>query len=143
MADLLKFLKLHPAASLPTRRSEHAAGLDLFSLEEITIHPGERAAVKTGLSVSIPRGFYGKIAANTGSAVSHGVSVLAGVIDSDYRGEIVCVIINLGENPFHIAKEGRIAQLIIRAILLAEPQWAENLDDTERGECGFGSTGSN
>lgn len=137
----LKFKQLHPAARLPTRGSAESAGLDLYSIEDMEIPAGGRAAVQTGLAVAIPHGYYGRIAPRSGLAVRHGVDVLAGVIDADYRGHLKCALINHGAETFHIAAGQRIAQLIIEAIITPAPQWAEDLDDTARGAGGFGSTG--
>ena len=89
MSERLNFKRLHPEARLPTRGSAGAAGLDLCAVERLTIESGGRAAVRTGLAVAIPRGFYGRVAPRSGLAVRHGLDVLAGVIDSDYRGEIL------------------------------------------------------
>ena len=137
----LKFLRLHPDARLPTRGSEGAAGLDLYAVEGITIAVGKRAAVRTGLSVAIAPGYYGRVAPRSGLAMKHGIDVLAGVIDSDYRGEIVCVLINLGDDSFFVEAGSRIAQLIVEAIASPQPEWAEELTETTRGTGGFGSTG--
>lgn len=143
MPDELKFLRLHPAAKLPTRGSRQAAGLDLYSIEDVTLEAtGGRAAVRTGLAVAIPRGFYGRIAPRSGLAVNYGLDVLAGVIDSDYRGEIVCALVNHGREALTIDAGQRVAQLILEAIIAPEPVWADALDETTRGAGGFGSTGS-
>jgi dUTP pyrophosphatase len=137
----LSFKRLHAEAKLPTRGSAEAAGLDIYAVERVLLAPGERAAVRTGVSVAIPRGFYGRVAPRSGLAVRQGLDTLSGVIDSDYRGEILCVLINHGDEPFEIQTGARIAQLIIESIALLEPTWADELDDTERGAGGFGSTG--
>lgn len=137
---VIKFSRLHPDAKLPRRGSERAAGLDLHSVEAVSIAPGARAPVRTGLSVAIPEGYYGRVAPRSGLAVKHGVDVLAGVIDGDYRGEIICVLINFGEEPLNIESGKRVAQLIIEAISMPTPEWAEELDETARGTAGFGST---
>lgn len=142
MMNELKFLQLHPAAKLPTRGSQDAAGLDLYSIEEVTLPSGGRAAVRTGLSVAVPRGFYGRVAPRSGLAVKHGLDVLAGVVDSDYRGEIMCALVNHGAAAFTLEAGQRVAQLIIEAIITPEPVWSEALDETARGAGGFGSTGS-
>ncbi len=143
MSDVLKFLRLHPAARLPVRGSEGAAGLDLCSVEEVTLEArGGRAAVRTGLAVGLPRGFYGRIAPRSGLAVRHGLDVLAGVIDSDYRGEIVCALVNHGREPLTLTAGQRIAQLIVEAIITPDAAWTDALDETARGAGGFGSTGS-
>lgn len=143
MTNSLKFTKLHPAAKLPTRGSQHAAGLDLFSVEDVIVPSDHRASIRTGLSVAIPVGFYGRVAPRSGLAVEYGLDVMAGVIDSDYRGEIMCVLINHGEAPVHIEVGWRIAQLIIESIVTPQPEWADKLDDTERGSSGFGSSEKN
>jgi dUTP pyrophosphatase len=142
MFDRLHFKRLHPEARLPTRGSERAAGLDLHAVERVTIGPGERAAVRTGLAVAVPRGFYGRVAPRSGLAVRHGIDVLAGVIDADYRGEILCALVNHGREPFEVEPGARVAQLIVEAIATPEPAWAEDLEETERGAGGFGSTGA-
>lgn len=140
MTDSLKFLKLHPAAKLPTRGSKYAAGLDLYSVEDTVIPAGERALVRTGLSVAIPRGYYGRVAPRSGLATEHGVDVLAGVIDSDYRGEIICVLINHGREIVHLEVGRRVAQLVIESIITPQAEWADTLDKTDRGSGGFGSS---
>lgn len=137
----LKFQKCHPKAVLPTRGSKNACGLDIYAAEETLLKSGQRTAVRTGLAISIPLGFYGRIAPRSGIALKMGIDVLAGVIDSDYRGEILCLIINLGENDFEVNVGDRIAQLIIEKVALLEPAWSENLKETERNQSGFGSTG--
>jgi dUTP pyrophosphatase len=141
MTNTLKFLKLHPQATLPTRGSRHAAGLDLYSIEDVMFDAGARAAVRTGLAVAIPFGFYGRVAPRSGLAVRHGLDVLAGVIDSDYRGEIVCALVNHGAEAFELKAGQRMAQLIVEAIITPDPLWADALDETMRGAGGFGSTG--
>ena len=141
MFERLHFKRLHPEAKLPTRGSEGAAGLDLYAVERATLEPGGRAAVRTGLAVAVPRGFYGRVAPRSGLAVRHGLDVLAGVIDSDYRGEILCALVNHGREPFEIEPGARIAQLVVEAIATPDPAWAEDLEQTDRGAGGFGSTG--
>ena len=141
MLERLHFKRLHPEARLPSRGSARAAGLDLYAVECLTIEPGGRAAVRTGLAVAVPRGFYGRVAPRSGLAVRHGIDVLAGVIDSDYRGEILCALVNHGREPFEIEPGARIAQLVVEAIATPEPAWAEDLEETDRGAGGFGSTG--
>jgi dUTP pyrophosphatase len=141
MSEQLKFMRLHPQARLPARGSREAAGVDLRSVENVRIPARGRAVVRTGLAVAIPRGFYGRVAPRSGLAVKSGLDVLAGVIDSDYRGEIFCALINHGDEPFEIEAGMRIAQLIIESMALMEPVWSEDLSETERGVGGFGSTG--
>jgi dUTP pyrophosphatase len=141
MSERLLFKRLHPEARLPSRGSTRAAGLDLCAVERLTLAPGARAAVRTGLAVAIPEGFYGRVAPRSGLAVRHGIDVLAGVVDSDYRGEILCALVNHGSEPFEIEPGARVAQLIIEVIATPESAWADDLEETERGAGGFGSTG--
>jgi dUTP pyrophosphatase len=141
MFERLLFKRLHPEARLPSRGSARAAGLDLCAIERVTLAPGSRAAVRTGLAVAIPEGFYGRVAPRSGLAVRHGIDVLAGVVDSDYRGEILCALVNHGTEAFEIEPGARVAQLVVEAIATPEPAWADDLEETERGAGGFGSTG--
>ena len=141
MTERILFKRLHPEARLPTRGSAGAAGLDLYAVERVTIAPRARAAVRTGLAAAVPRGFYGRVAPRSGLAVRHGIDVLAGVVDSDYRGEILCALVNHGEEPFEVEPGARVAQLVVEAIATPEPAWAEELEETVRGAGGFGSTG--
>ena len=94
---MLRFKQLDPKAVLPKRGSALAAGLDICSIEDVELKPKQRATVRTGLAVAIPPGFYGRVAPRSGLAAKQGLDVLAGVIDSDYRGEISCVLYNTGE----------------------------------------------
>src|SRR3954468_7052965 len=141
MFGRLSFKRLHPDARLPSRGIAPPPGLDLFSVDRVTVAPGALAAVRTGLAVAIPEGFYGRVAPRSGLAVRHGIDVLAGVIDADYRGEILCALVNHGSEPFEIEPGARVAQLVVEAIATPEPAWAEELEETERGTGGFGSTG--
>ena len=133
--------QLHPAAQLPRRGSTFAAGADLHCIDTFTLQPGERQAVPTGLALAIPPGYYGRVAPRSGWAVKHGIDTLAGIIDADYRGEVLVLLINLGDQPFTATAGERIAQLIIERASLCAFAWAENLTQTERGSGGFGSTG--
>ena len=138
---LLRFKKLDPRAILPTRGSLRAAGLDIYVIEELTIQPGARALGRTGLAVAIPEGYYGRVAPRSGLASKHGLDVLAGVIDSDYRGEIGCLLYNAGDKTLHLPAGSKICQLIIEKIITPEAVWADDISETERGSGGFGSTG--
>jgi dUTP pyrophosphatase len=137
----LSFKKLDPDAVLPTRGSPAAAGLDLYSIEAVSLNRGERRLIRTGLAVAIPEGFYGRVAPRSGLAVQKGIDVLAGVIDADYRGEIRCLLINSGEETVHLPAQTKICQLIIEKIITPDAVWVESLSDTSRGGGGFGSTG--
>ncbi len=139
--ELLNFKPLDPRATLPTRGSSAAAGLDLYSIETVSLEPGQRAIARTGLAVAIPEGFYGRVAPRSGLATKNGLDVLAGVIDADYRGEIGCLLLNTGSEKIELAANSKICQLIIEKIITPQAVWADELDDTERGPGGFGSTG--
>lgn len=138
---LLHFKQLDSRAMLPQRGSALAAGLDLCSIEEINIGPKQRSTARTGLAVAIPPGFYGRIAPRSGLAAKNGLDVLAGVIDSDYRGEICCLLYNTGDEPINLSAGSKICQLIIEQIITPEATWATDLEETARGSGGFGSTG--
>ena len=137
----IKVKKLHAAAQLPLRGSTWAAGADLHCVEAFRLQPGERKAVPTGLAVEIPPGFYGRVAPRSGWAAKHGIDTLAGIIDADYRGEILVLLINLSHESFTAQSGERIAQLIIERAAMCAYCWAEELTETERGAGGFGSTG--
>ncbi len=138
--DLLRFKQLDSRAVLPKRGSALAAGLDLCSIEDVEIQPRQRALARTGLAVAIPPGFYGRVAPRSGLAVKQGLDVLAGVIDSDYRGEICCVLYNTGDEQIGLPAGSKICQLIIEQIITPEATWVNDLDVTARGAGGFGST---
>ena len=137
----LRFKRLDPRAVLPTRGSLLSAGLDLFCIEDLRLEPNTRVRAHTGLSVAIPEGFYGRVAPRSGLAANHGLDVLSGVIDADYRGEIICLLYNTGAEPVVLPEGSKICQLIIEQIITPAAVWSEELDATARGAGGFGSTG--
>jgi dUTP pyrophosphatase len=139
--ESLDFEKLDPKAVLPTRGSLSAAGLDLYSIEAITLQPKERRLIRTGLAVAIPAGYYGRLAPRSGLATQKGIDVLAGVIDADYRGEIGCLLYNAGDEQIGLAAHTKICQLIIEKIITPTAVWVDSLSQTSRGSGGFGSTG--
>ena len=141
MTSVLRFKKLDPSAVLPRRGSAHAAGLDVCSIEDVEIGPKQRVMARTGLAVAIPVGFYGRIAPRSGLAAKNGLDVLAGVIDSDYRGEVCCLLYNTSDDVIKLAAGSKICQLIVEQIITPEAAWATDLDETARGAGGFGSTG--
>lgn len=149
MSDIrVRFARIHPDARTPTRGSAGAAGFDLYSVDDVWI-PGNGGSiiVPTGICVDIPPEYYGRIAPRSGLAAKNGIDVLAGVVDSDYRGEVRVILINHGkEGDFHVNKGDRIAQLIFERIGIPanglEEVSHEQLTATDRGEAGFGSTGS-
>jgi dUTP pyrophosphatase len=137
----LRFKQLDPRAVLPGRGSALAAGLDICAIEEISINPKQRTIAKTGLAVAIPPGFYGRVAPRSGLAAKNGLDVLAGVIDSDYRGELCCLLYNTSDEVINLPAGSKICQLIVEQIITPEAAWASDLDETARGAGGFGSTG--
>ena len=139
--ELLRFKQLDQRAVLPKRGSALAAGLDVCSIEDLQIEPKQRAIARTGLAVAIPPGFYGRVAPRSGLAAKSGLDVLAGVIDSDYRGEVCCLLYNTGDEAIHLPAGSKICQLIVEQIITPEAEWATELDETARGAGGFGSTG--
>lgn len=128
---------------LPVYATEGAAGMDVVSAENVTLEAGRRHAVATGLSVAIPDGYEIQVRPRSGLAFKHGISVpnAPGTIDSDYRGELKVILINHGENAFAIERGDRIAQLVLAPVTQAAWDEVDTLDDTARGEGGFGSTG--
>ncbi len=152
---------LREGAIMPYRGSEDAAGLDLCACvgyaQPLRITPGQRYMIPTGVSVAIPRGYYGRVAGRSGLAAKHGVTILAGVIDSDYRGEIFVLVERNSSNmiklipdspyqpisdaPWVVASGDKIAQLIIEKIGMFNPVGVDELPETNRGANGFGSTG--
>lgn len=137
----VKVKRIHPAAKLPARGSNRSAGADLCCLEAFTLGPGERKSAPTGLIVEILPGWYGRVAPRSGLAARHGVDTLAGVVDSDFRGELLVLIVNTGDAPVTFDAGDRIAQLIIERAAVCDYFWADELNETERGDAGFGSTG--
>jgi dUTP diphosphatase len=138
---LLRFKRLDSRATLPSRGSASAAGLDIHAIEDLTIQPGERALARTGLAVAIPEGYYGRLAPRSGLATKNGLDVLAGVIDADYRGEIRCLLYNTGDEAIHLPAQSKVCQLIIEKIITPTAVWADEISETDRGSGGFGSTG--
>jgi len=137
------FQRLHPEALAPSRAHPGDAGWDLAAVAAVTIAPGERAAVPTGLAVAIPDGYAGLVIPRSGSARRHGVGVVnaPGLIDAGYRGEITVLLINHGREPVTFDVGDRIAQLVLTAVPDVEWSEKEGLDDTSRGAGGFGSSG--
>jgi dUTP pyrophosphatase len=141
----VRFQRLRPGALAPRYMSAGAAGLDLASAadEAITVAPGARVAVPTGLAFQIPHGYEGQVRPRSGLARKAGVTVVnaPGTIDSDYRGEVQVLLVNLGDAPHVIQPGDRVAQLVIAPVTVAELEEAASLTDTARGAGGFGHTG--
>lgn len=151
----IKFKKMHEDAQIPTRGTEHSAGLDIYAMEDCVIpasgvravgnfskyvHIGQ-TAVKTGIMCEIPEGYYGKVEARSGLSFKRGIETGAGVVDADYRHEIGVKLYNFTSVPYEVKKGQRIAQMIIQPYLQCTPVEAGIDTETERGASGFGSTG--
>jgi len=140
---IVKFNKLSDSAKVPSRANPTDAGADIYSIEQCIIQPLERKAISTGIRMEIPEGYYARIAPRSGLAVKNGIDILAGVVDSSYRGEIKVVLYNSDKsNSFFVNPGDRIAQLIIEKHYNFDLiEVVEELSDTDRGSGGFGSTG--
>ena len=128
---------------LPAYATDGAAGMDVVAAEDVTIAPGARHAVATGLALAIPAGFEVQVRPRSGLALKHGITVpnTPGTIDSDYRGELKVILINHGTEPFDVRRGDRVAQLVLAPVTQASWLEVDELDETARGEGGFGSTG--
>ena len=142
---LIKRLEKNRSAPLPRYMTPGASGMDLFAFleREITLLPGERQLVPTGVSVAIPEGFEGQVRPRSGLAIQKGIGVVngPGTIDSDYRGEIAVLLINFGIEPFTVKDGDRVAQLVISRVFRAIWEEVDDLPPTERQGGGFGHTG--
>ena len=129
--------------ALPLYATAGAAGMDVLSAEDVVLAPGARHAVATGFAIAIPEGYEVQVRPRSGLALKHGISLpnTPGTIDSDYRGELKILLINLGAEDFAIARGDRVAQLVLAPVTLAQWDEVEDLDETARGVGGFGSTG--
>lgn len=138
---MIEFTKLNKDAQIPARQTEGSAGFDLHAIEPISIWPEEWQKIKTGIAVKLPYGCAGIIKPRSSLAVRHGLDVLAGVIDSDYRGELVVVLINHGSERYDVQTGDRVAQLLVTQVVTGSIE-VGSLDETMRGSGGFGSTGA-
>jgi dUTP pyrophosphatase len=146
----VEIVRLPHAADLPlpSYQSAHAAGLDLMAAvpsdAPVTLSPGARALIPTGLTLALPPGTEAQVRPRSGLALKHGISVLntPGTIDSDYRGELQIILVNFGQEAFVIVKGLRIAQLVIAPVLRAHLVEVDTVGETARGTGGFGSTGA-
>ena len=143
---LVKCLPHHAGLELPSYASEGASGMDLMAAceKDIILDPGRRTLVPTGIAISLPAGYEAQVRPRSGLAIKHGIGLLnsPGTIDSDYRGEICVILINLGEEPFVITRGLRIAQVVISSCVTATFKVVCELDVTLRNEGGFGHTGA-
>lgn len=138
----LNFLKLNDKAQLPTYGSSMAAGLDLYASEDVVIKKGESIVVGTGIAMDLTAGFEAEVRGRSGLAFKHQVFAFNGTIDADYKGEIKVLLTNHGKETFKIEAGARVAQMIIRHCLKVVPCWHVVITKTDRGQGGFGSTGS-
>jgi dUTP pyrophosphatase len=144
MNDELLIRKLEANAVVPVRAHEGDAGLDLCACEDVTLKPGERALVRTGLAIALPPGTAGFAVPRSGLAIKHGVSLVnsPGLIDEGYRGEVKVILVNLDPyEPFEVRAGDRIAQLVVQRVEQVVVREVDALPETARGEGGFGSTG--
>lgn len=140
--DIIHIQTLRDSASIPRRGSTGAAGYDLTSPVNGTIGPRGSILIPTGIAMAIPEGLYGRVASRSGLSVKFNIEVGAGVIDSDYRGEICVKLYNHSDTGFDITPGMRIAQIIFEKIAIPVLQVENTLDETRRGGAGFGSTGT-
>ncbi|MBI4447467.1 dUTP diphosphatase [Candidatus Woesearchaeota archaeon] len=140
----IKIEQIDKKLPLPKYHTTGSAACDLYSAEQTTIKNHEFKTIKTGIKIAVPKGYEAQIRPRSGLAAKNGISLVntPGTIDSDYRGEIKIILINFGKEEFKINKGDRIAQLILNKIETVEWQPTENVNETERGQNGFGSTGT-
>ncbi len=140
---VVKVLRENEGISLPEYATPFSAGADIRASETAVLLPGERASIPTGLRIELPEGYEAQVRPRSGLAIRHGVTILnaPGTIDSDYRGEIRVLLINHGRETFTIEPGDRIAQLVVAPVSRIVWQQAESLEESGRGEGGFGSTG--
>jgi len=138
---ILKIKKLTSDAKLPSYAHHGDAGLDLYSAEDKIIKPNERAVIKTGLAMELPHGHAGLVWDKSGLAAKNGLKVLGGVVDCNYRGEVMVLIMNLSNKDYEAKKGEKIAQMLIQKVEHMEIEEVKELSDTTRGAGGFGSTG--
>lgn len=139
----LSIRRIDPAAQMPTYAHLGDAGMDVRSIEELTLEPGARALVHTGLVFQLPPDAEAQVRPRSGLALKHGVTVLnsPGTIDAGYRGEVGVILVNLGQQPFKVEKGMKIAQVVVSRVEQAEIVEVQETDETDRGSGGFGSTG--
>ncbi len=141
MSSQLRVRRLTEESFLPKRGTPYAAGLDLFSPVDTVVPPNERLLVKLDISIELEDGTFGHILPRSSLSLKNGIHIGAGVIDSDYRGNVGVLLFNLSQEPFHVKRGDRIAQLVVKKYEVVEPQEIFESSSTERGSGGFGSTG--
>jgi len=137
----LRIKRLDPEVPLPSYGYEGDAACDLCAREEVTLAPGERAQVATGLAMAIPEGYAGLVWDKSGLSHRHGLKTMGGVIDAGYRGEVMVAVVNLGKEAYTIEQYHKVAQLVVQRVEAVTIEEVEELGEAERGERGFGSSG--
>ncbi len=139
----VRVVKIHEDALLPHYAHPGDSGMDVYSIEEVSIAPGETRLVHTGLKIAVPGHYEAQLRPKSGLALQHGITLLntPGTVDSGYRGEVCVIVINHGREAYRIQKHAKIAQLVICPVIRANIVEVEQLDETARGDGGFGSTG--
>ncbi|GAK59441.1 deoxyuridine 5'-triphosphate nucleotidohydrolase [Candidatus Vecturithrix granuli] len=139
----VRVIKIHEDAILPHYSYPGDSGMDLYSIEDVIIPPGDTQLVRTGLKIAVPDRYEAQVRPKSGLALQHAVTVTntPGTVDSGYRGEICVILINHGREAYHVQKHAKIAQLVICPVVRAKIIEVEQLDETSRGNSGFGSTG--
>ena len=140
----VKIKRIHEDAQIPLQANPGDAGMDLYSIESVEIPPGEAKLIKTGIQIELPKGTEAQVRPRSGLALKHSITVLnsPGTIDEGYRGEIGVILINHGKSPFLVEKSMRIAQMVIQTVPQVQLVEVDELSSTERGEGGFGSSGT-
>jgi dUTP pyrophosphatase len=141
MTPVLKVKRLDAEARLPRYAYADDAGFDLCAVHAVTLKPGERVQVRTGLAMQIPKGYVGLIWDKSGLSHKHGLKTLGGVIDAGYRGEVCVGLVHLGSEPYTIERHQKVAQMLIQKIEAPDVVEVDSLEDSERGPHGFGSSG--
>ena len=139
---VIQVILLSSTATAPTTGTKHSAGIDLACDEAFTLQPNERRLIGTGIAMAIPLGMWGEIKPRSGLAGNYGIDIMAGVIDSDYRGEIKVLMINQGNRPLHCWPGDRIAQMVVQRHESVKIMAVNELENTARGSECFGSTGN-
>jgi len=138
---MIQFQLLHNYATEPTRATDGSAGFDLYATDNHMVWPGARVKIPTGVKMAIPDGYAGFVWPRSGMAVRHGFDILAGLIDSDYRGEVMVAAINHGDQPIEIRRGDRVAQIVFSPVLIRAEVVDAIDNESQRGAGGFGSTG--
>ena len=139
----LRFKKIHPDATLPSYAHASDAGMDVRSVEDVTVPAKGRVLVHTGLVMLLPPMYEAQVRPRSGLALKYGITVLntPGTIDSGYRGEVGVILANFGDSDFHVKKGDKVAQIVVAPVVQAEIEEVSEIDETDRGAGGFGSTG--